>query len=542
MNKKLNEEITLCVIDDIESIVEGIAAAGRWHEHHINVIGTALDGKDGLQLITQLKPDIVLTDIRMPNMDGIEMMTQLKQEGNSAKVIFFSGYTDFSYTQQAVRLGAFDYVTKPHSIKQIVETVLKAKEVVLAERREQEALLEIRQKVKESMPILRQEFFNLLLHHPADIANVKRRWEFLGIEMSQEMLAVMVIEIDQFSNKAHSYPIEEVELVRFSLQNIVEETIAAYTNGVVFRETMSRFVVIYHAPNTIDTSKVAEEICAHVAQYTKFTVSVGQGETACSIRNLSQAFQEAATALSYQFYTGGNTVLNYDDVARRGGQLPSYSKAAEQELGMSLLSGNSERAINALKSIFNELASDSHLPEPAYIINVYNEINSFIVRILLENVPYEALSSLDHASLFTGWSATVSLESLQKQMLMICERGCQLIDHHRQSDTERMINEAVHYIRSKLHTDLSLQECAKHVHLSSNYFTNVFKKIMGITFVQFVTQERMEEAKRMLLEGKQIQEISSEVGYEDRRYFSQLFKKHTGMTPSEFKACYVKEP
>ncbi|WP_027092904.1 response regulator [Cohnella thermotolerans] len=532
---------TLCVIDDIASVVEGIAAMTQWHDHGIRVVGTALDGEEGLSMIRQLRPDIVLTDIRMPNMDGIEMLTQLKQEGLTPKVIFFSGYTDFNYAQQAVRLGAFDYLTKPHSIKQIVEIVVKAKERVLAERQEEAALSEIRRKVRESMPILRQEFLNLLLHHPTDLANVQRRWEFLQIDLPQNDLAVLVIEIDQFAKQSHSLQMEEVELVRFSLQNIVEETVAARTQGVVFRETMSRFVAVCHAPAAVDVGGLAEAICNHVAQYTKFTVSIGQGRTANDVTKLPNAYQEASKALSYQFYTGGNTVLSYEDVAGRGGLLPRYSKGLEQELGMSLLSGNSARAVQALEAIFEELSSCVPLPEPAYLISVYNEITSFILRILLENVPYEELRNLENASLFTGWGATVSLNALQQQMLDICKQGCKLIENRRQSETERAINEAVRYIRSALHTDLTLQDCARHVHLSPNYFANLFKKVMGVTFVQFLTQERLEAAKRMLLEGRQVQEISGDVGYEDRRYFSQLFKKYTGMTPSEFKSQYAKE-
>jgi len=537
----MNEITTLCVIDDIASVVEGIAASPLWKEHGIKVVGTALDGEEGLNLIRELRPDIVLTDIRMPNKHGIELLTLLQQERNPAKVIFFSGYTDFNYAQQAVRLGAFDYLTKPHSIKQIVEVVMKAKEKVLAEREEELTNSEIRQKVRESMPILRQEFFNLLLHHPAHVANVQRRWEFLQIDLPQRDLSVLVIEIDQFVKQSQTLQIEEVELVRFSLHNILEETVATFTKGIVFRETMSRFVAICHHVLAIDMSELAEAICTHVSNYTKFTVSVGLGRTARDVTELQRAYGEATNALSYQFYTGGNTVLNYEDVAGKGGMLPRYSKVNEQELMMALLSGNEARAVTVLQNIFEELSSDTSMPEPAYLINVYNEITSFVLRILLENVPYEELHSLGHASLFTGWGADVSLNVLQQQMMSICKRGCQLIHNRRHSDTERMINEAVSYIHTALHTDLTLQECARHVHLSANYFANVFKKVMGLTFVQYVTQERMEAAKRMLLEGKQVQEISIEVGYEDRRYFSQLFKKHTGLTPSEFKAQYVKE-
>jgi two-component system response regulator YesN len=535
------ENVSLCVIDDIASVVEGIATMTDWQQYGIVIAGTAMDGEEGLHLIRQVRPDIVLTDIRMPNMDGIEMMSVLKQEGIATKVIFFSGYTDFAYAQQAVRLGAFDYLTKPHSIRQIVEIVLKAKENVLAERKEKEAQEEIRRKVRASLPIQRQEFLNLLLHHPTEMDSLRERWAFLQMELPQTELAVMVIEIDQFVQWSRSMQMEDVELVRFSLQNIVEETISSQTTGIVFRETMSRFVAICHAPEHELAGRLAELICQHISQYTKFTVSVGLGSIAANIADIPLVYQEANTALSYQFYTGGNTVLHYADVAGKGGKLPRYSKALEQELNMSLLSGNATRAVQAIDGIFAELSSCDPRPEPAYFVSVYNELVSFILRILLENVPHEQLHEWQRASLFAGWDAPISLHKLQQQLAELITQGCKMIESRRQSDTERTIGEAIRYIRTNLDTELTLNDCASQVHLSGNYFANLFKKVTGTTFVQFVTQERMEAAKRMLLEGKQVQEISIEVGYEDRRYFSQLFKKHTGMTPSEFKMQYAKE-
>lgn len=531
---------TLCIIDDIPSVVEGIATQIDWAGCGIRVAGTALDGEEGLQLIRRERPDIVLTDIRMPNMDGIEMMTKLKEAEIPSKVIFFSGYTDFEYAQQAVRLGAFDYLTKPHSLQQITDIVLKARETVLAERREQARLREIEGKVKDSLPILRQEFFNLLLRHPTSASSVQRRWAFLQIDMPQTDLAVMVIEIDQFDKRCGHLPIEEIELIRFSLQNIVEETIGARTSGVVFRETMSRFVAVYHAPDAFDTSSLAEQCCEHIARFTKFTVSVGHGRKASHVSEISRSYQDAIIALSYQFYTDGNVVLMYEEVADRHPMLPRYSKEREEELGLSLRSGNAAKAREALEAIFHELSSVTPLPEPSYLISVYKEIASFVIRVLLEHAPQEEVAELERR-LVLAQPESAALKDLQRQLTDICEQGCRMIENRRQSDSERTIEAAIRYIRSSLHTDLTLESCARHVHLSGNYFANLFKRVTGVTFVQFVTGERIEAAKRMLIEGKQVQEIADAVGYEDRRYFTSVFKKMTGMTPSEFRAQYVKE-
>ncbi len=526
---------TLCVIDDIRSVVDGIAKHIPWASHRIEVCGTALDGDEGIRMIRTMKPDIVLTDIRMPNMDGIEMLKTLREEAFQGKVIFFSGYNDFEYVQQALRLGAFDYITKPHSVQSIIDVVLKAKKAVEEERLAERKAEEIRLKLRMSLPILRQELFHLLLHHPASEEHIRRRWEFLQVELSPVDLAVMAIEIDHFAERSRSLSIEEAELVRFTMHNIVEETMARHTNGYIFRESSSRFIAIYNTVDSLEPTSIAELCRENIAAFTKLTVSIGLGRKAASAIQLREAYREANFALSYQFYAGGNAVLLYDDVANSDTGLPSYSKDKEQELAMCLLSGNAPKACNVLESIFAELSAGPKLPEPMLLISVYYELASVIVRILLEKVPYREIEPIERKFRDGQWISVVPHVELQQTLLELCKEGCRSIESRQNSETERRIEESIRYIRANLHADLSIGECAKHIHVSANYFVHLFKKVTGRTFVQYVTQERIEKAKTMLAAGHQVQDIAAAVGYEDRRYFSEVFKKSVGMTPSEYK-------
>ena len=529
---------TLCVIDDIASVVQGVSEHIPWEQYGIEVVGTALDGEEGLQLVQSARPDIVLTDIRMPNMDGIEMLERLREDSYEGKIVFFSGYNDFSYAQQALKLGAYDYITKPHSDEQIIEVILRAKQAIEAKAMEDLQSLEIRSKLKDSLPILRQEFFSLLLHHRTNEDNIRRRWDFLQLDLPLQNLTVLVFEIDQLAEKQTDLSVEEVELIRFSLQNIVEETIAAYAQGVIFRDTLSRFAAIYHHREDLELTRIADKCREHIAAYTKFTVTIGQGRTAAHAGELSEAYQEANLALSYQFYTGGNVVLAYEDVAGREKKLPRYSRDYEQELAVSLRSGNVARAREALNLIFDELSGGPTLPEPMNLVGVYYELASQILRILLEKIPYSDIQPMEQKLRDRSWSTMLPLKELQQLILDLCEEGCRLTERRQRSMTAGMVDQAIAFIQEHLHRDITVADCAKHVHLSPNYFVNVFKRQTGRTFVQFVTQARIEKAKTLLLEGRQVQEIAAEVGYEDRRYFSDVFKKAEGMTPSEYTRKY----
>jgi two-component system, response regulator YesN len=531
----------LCVIDDIKSVVDMVTTRIPWEEHGIVVAGSALDGEEGLELVRRTMPDIVLSDIRMPKMDGLEMTKRILEFAPHSKVIILSAYTDFTYAQQAIRLGAFDFVKKPFSVEEIAGVVLKARAAREAELEEKAQVLAMEKRIKDSMPVLRQEYFHLLMHHQTDMVNAMKRWEFLHIEMEPRHFAVLIAEIDQFSEKYQGMPVQEMELVRFSLQNIMEETIAGYTKGIIFRESMNRYVCVVNSGDDDLSGSIAEACCSNIAAYTKFTISVGVGLVAEAVNQLSHSYQQALKALSYHFYTGGNGALSYKTIADGHHSVPEYSSVQEQELLFAFRSGNREKSFPLLDGLFRGLAGAAPLPEPDYVENIGYELASKLYRVLLETSPADQLRPFESKleEIKGSGRASFSFQRLQALLRELVSEGCDLIERNRKHESKRTIHQAMEYIRTHLHLDLSLEHCARQFNFSAGYFSNLFKKEAGMSFQQFVIQEKMEKAKAMLVEDHQVQEIAQELGYEHRRYFSDVFKKYTGMTPSEFRESYL---
>lgn len=526
--------VKLCVVDDIRSIVDMITKKIPWEEHGIEIVGSATDGEEGFAVIRETRPDLILTDIRMPKMDGLEMTRNIMEIMPTSKVIILSAYTDFDYAQKAIQYGALDYVKKPFSIDQIVKAVLKAKKVWEQENLSRKQLIGLQQKIKESMPALRQEYLSLLVNHQTNESELAGLSDFLDINELKPPFAVMTIQIDQFTDKYGEVAVKELELVRFSLQNIVEETIAYYGTAVVFREGLNRYICILNVASQELPMTIADQCCANIARHTKFTISIGIGQCVQTVQELPKSYQQSLSALSYHFYTGGNGAFSYNT---DGAALPVewiYTEDSENAFLFAFRSGNKEACVEWATNIFTEMGKVAVLPEPGVVDHLLQGLVLRMLRVLMEKFPRPSLAEFESKTLEIR-DSVAAIQAYRAWFIELCEIGCRLIHQERTSESQKIIHRSADYIKANLDLDLTLEHCAKQVNLSWGYYSNLFKKVTGSTFQQFVTHAKMERAKSMLIEDYQVQEIATQLGYEHRRYFSEVFKKQTGLTPTEFK-------
>jgi two-component system response regulator YesN len=529
------------VIDDIPTVVRGLTTSVDWEAEGIVVAGTATNGEEGMAMIREAKPDIVLTDIRMPFMDGIEMMKIILREFPWIKLIFLSGYTDFEYAQEAVRLGAFDFIVKPFTKVQVSEAVRKAKTAIERERSQAEQLLHMEQKLRESMPYLRQEYMRLLIRYGSPQHKLRQQWDFFGIDMDDEGFLIMVAEIDFFADRTTDLPVSEVELIRFAVHNILEETILSHTKGSVFRENVNQFVIVANLPVGVDAEELAEMCRENVSRYTYQTVSVGIGLAVEEPWGLSASYGQAMAALAYTFYTGGNSVYRYTKEEERRSGMPRYSYEKEKELLYCLRSANTDKAEEQLEAIWDEWTNGAARPEPELMRTLCHELAHSMHRVFVERETEPEIEELERKLADMNRNPS-SFEELRRQMKDYCRQGCSYLQKRQFSEARNLVDQAVEFIERNLQRNLTVSDCAKSVHLSPSYFSNLFKKEIGMTLAQYIIAKRMEKAKVFLLEGMQVQDVAVSLGYEDRPYFSELFKRHTGMTPTEFRAHYAPKP
>jgi two-component system response regulator YesN len=530
------EAVSLCIIDDIRSVVDGLTAM-NWEEQGIRVAGVSSNGEEGLELINRLRPDLVITDIRMPRMDGLSMLRMVLEENRNCKVILISGYADFEYAQKAVQRGAFDFVVKPFSEEEIMSAVLRAKAEIMQERSKLLNLREMENKLRESMPALRQEYFALLVSHRTSWEEAAGRWDFLNIELAPRGFVVMLIEIDRFRERMVEQSIREMELIQFSMLNIMQETFADYVRSVVFRARQDQYLAVLNDTGPSSPIEIAERICRNIERYTKFTVSIGVGGRVEEIGELPDSCRQAQRALSHHLFTDGNAAIMHDDIQPSGSQEP-LALEYKDELLLALRSGNVSRTEAILSEMSESLQQRISRSNPDYLLSLYDELAASAIRAFYEMVPYSDIQPLIQRFRTAQETAGLPLASLQRQLLALCKEGVALVRRNSFSEGQKVIYKAIDYIKGRLSEDIAVGECAAHVHLSASYFASLFKQVTGMTVTQHITSERIQKAKQLLVEGAQVQEVASAIGYEERRYFSEMFKRMTGQTPSEFRAGY----
>ncbi|TBL81957.1 response regulator [Paenibacillus thalictri] len=532
----MSEETTLCVIDDIKTIVDGIAKQIPWQRHGIRVVGTATNGEDGMRLIREIRPHLIITDIRMPVMDGLSMIAQTTGGLPHTKVIVLSGYSEFEDARSAMRLGVFDYLVKPFRPGQLVEVVLRAKAEREKELEQTERLQELEGKMRESLPLLRQEYLKMLIRYKAKEPMARQRWSFLEIHFEPSELSLMLIEIDNFAKKVEPLPTGDTELILFAVQNVVEETMSQWGSHVTFRDQIGRFVCIFRTEEGRNPVEMAEACCRNAASYTRQTLSIGLSLETAGLSGLPHCYRQAQSALACHFYTEGNSVIRFGDL-KISPYIPVYASDLEEKVILSLVSGNTDRVRSVLADVFQQIQDEEVRPAPDYMASTYWELArkmAYAVKSRLSAADFAPIeqklqSLLDPAYTLKEWQQTL-LELGGEIALRFKTR--------KRNDAEELVHAAIAYIKEHLPHNLTVQDCADHVHTSPSHFAALFKKMTGLTFVQFVIAERIKVAQELLLSGSSVQNASERLGYEDLKYFRELFKKHTGMTPSEFKQFY----
>lgn len=505
----------------------------------ITIVGEAGDGRKAIELAEREKPDIVLMDIRMPEINGLDAARQIKKSLPDTSIVMLTAFDEFKYAKQALAIGALDYLLKPIRPEELLRTLYKIIECVDSMRMKRQEEEYLRESVKNAMPFIQMSFMlDLISGRITDREHFKERAGFFNL--STEPGIALVVDIDNFKQLT----CHESEMKKQVLKQRVYQTICDVLGNLALVTPFGsdNLVILLGFDNSLTTEAIKEQavnlavqIKNRIIENLNISVTIGIGRYYNDPREIYKSYNEAVSAQRQRFYLGGNQVIHIENVPYLANDLSHYPFHYERAVVERVRCGERKQAKSALEKLLNEIFQSKSSIET---------VKACVLELLivLSRSAVEGGANLDQLTLlnFDCISRLSDCNSQDKVAEWMNECIDNFMDNmleNRSSVNLRVINKACEYIVANCQHNLSLEEVAQTVHLSPFYFSRLFKKEKGYTFADFVTRVRLHKAKKMLQNPDYtIVRIAAEVGYQDASYFCRVFRRECGMTPNQFRS------
>lgn len=520
--------------DDEEEALRGIHKILDWKSYGFEVVETFSNGRDVLDFLEAQEADLVITDIRMPFMDGIELSKKISEQYPNVKVIIISGYGDFQYAKEAMSFHVMDYILKPVNAKEMGDVLQRAKETLCEELEERKNINILKRQYEESLPVIRDHLLNRLVSGDAGTDGFFDKLKRCGIRVADASFWMVVL----FRMDASDGRTEEMEetYALVYVRNLLGERFGALYNYAIF---YSRFgeCAIFGMKKREEAKKILLQLNGIAKESKKvmgICLSVGAGKIKDDLLELKASLEEAKEALMYRKMAEEGQVVYMEDIGITDQNYVFLDEGVRDMLFSVIKFGDEEGIRSVLRGIQEQLKKqDMNINGgQVFMVSMLYAVLLFVKQYIpsmerdffgkrVEVFDLIKIGQYGEADAFFRWleDCCLSLGAYFAQQ--------------RDSKAQRMTDIAKKYIQKEYgNPDISLESAAEYIGLTPAYFSSVFKKETGETFVEYVTRIRLEEAKRLLDEtDEKIYAIAERMGYVDAGYFSHVFKKKYGMSP-----------
>ena len=536
----------LMIVEDEKSTREGLKDCVDWNRYDIKVVAEAPNGQEALNRLHEMPIDIVLTDVVMPIMDGIELVRQIRCIYSSVKVIFISGYWDMPYLKSAFQLDAIDYILKPIKLEELEQVIQKVTEICRLEKEAKQNLQEMKNKLAASLPLMRERFISRLL--TGSIKGRKailQKAAFLDLPFEQVgYYTVFTIQINpsvqtMLSKKDKVETMEEHEILLMKIKELVESTRIADLNLNIFcsiaDENRINFILYSASSTSYDrTIEIAQQMQDKIKNATSAVVSVGIGDEVPSVEYLNRSWQKSVRALDQGYFLGEGAIIHYKDIDLKN-EIPSYySHPIQEQICNAIRLGREKEVKSLTSSFFQELYSYTGM-NIDYVRTICLELIILAERILLESGD----SKLDIGGRKDMWKKVFQLKTLKQTEEWMSNQLCDMagtIDRIQNTKSKSIVERMKSAVQRRCSENITIQELAEELYFTPNYICMLFKKETGESFREYLTKVRLERAKTLLRNSTmKLYEIAGQIGYTDPDYFTRIFRKYTGVTPTEYR-------
>ena len=537
-------EIKVFLVEDEMVIRRGIKNSIDWEKEGYIFCGEASDGELAYPMIIKEKPDILITDIRMPFMDGLELCKLVKKELPNIKILILSGYDEFDYAKEAICLGVTEYLLKPISSGKLLEALNGVSESIRREKEDKDLVRKYMEEMRENTEHEKQKFFEQMIAGNLSMADALETGKKYEMNLSAGMYNLLLFRFTLGEeNRKSGELLGEAE---YAIEKLTERLEYVFE----FQRGVEGWAFLLMADNeeqmserVKELSKVLEEI---MKNYSTIAYFGGIGQPVARLRELEESFREAERALAARFTMELNRIISVEDIRMAQNvdtlddiEITSFGEIEKTRTMLEkFLNNGAEDEIDEFVDVYiNELPEEnlkSVLMRQYIIMDAYIVMMSFCEKI--EGIEGEMQAQSEE--LKNSMKTIQTLEEIKNYIRMLLKKIIGVrdtISGRRYSDIIEIAKDQIR--KTYMSDEISLNTIAAEVGMSPSYFSSIFSKEMGKTFVEYLTEIRMDRAKELLMcSSMKTSEIGYEVGYKDPHYFSYIFKKTQNCTPKEFRA------
>ncbi len=521
---------SLMVCDDEQIMIESVRHIVEKEFSSIRIIETARSGREAIEKTLTVKPDIILTDIRMPGINGLDAVKEIKKVHSDVKIVIVSVFEFFEYAKQAVELGVSEYLIKPVKKERLVDTLQRITAQLDDERRKYCWELQAKERIEKMLTAVEHSFIYSLLFNQIgekDIAMYKK--EFFDIKNATGFIFVMMFGKKGRLGKCESHlkdSLDIQEIYAFFYENL------KYRWKCIVGPVMLDRVVVYVAQSVDDLyqQRVQSIACLETVTHMlkeKFNIEskVGIGRVHDD-QDIMVSYQEALRALNC---LEGGKILHIDDIAPDIHDMGYEIVTQENKLIISLENGDVKQCLTILSDIFRKY------PDMIGQENIHYRIIEMMAaarRIATENGIRDNIEPGYYFKRILCCKSNEEFEQICTEQIrhIACEIGAK-----KRSNIGRIVEKTNLLINERFDQDLNLDDISKELHISPQYLSRLYKNETGENFIEKLTSVRIENAKKLMAECRySIKEICYMSGYSDPNYFSKLFKKHVGVSPTDY--------
>ncbi|MDQ6595659.1 response regulator [Bacillus salipaludis] len=530
--------VKILLVDDEALERKAIGKMIQKSVEDVEVIGEAPNGRKAVELAVELNPDIIFMDIKMPGMDGVQAVKEIKKLNAAIKFIMVSAFNTFEYAKEVMQQGVKEYILKPSRKQDILDSLARVSSEIQEERKQQEEQQSLRESLNRAVTLAQKEWVSSLIINQVQDITFEEWGQLLGVEITTGYIMLFSLKPkDQREFTATEKQIWYTWL-KEALHSVVKKQeimigpLIELQVPVLFLWKKSNEKLLFKSLSQY----VIESLLTHFQKESfQAELRIGVGHPYHHAYELNKSYHEAVMALNHLMKNPNQKYLIGVKQAEQeeNSTIASEILEMEKKLLEAVRQGDVNKVLFLFDSFITKHQSNSKI-EAAVVKKSFDELFILISRMLhdlgvnLERTPVVHQSEEVAEMLEAGKAHLISI--------------VQSVQQWRTNHAKGMLQKAKDYIEKNFADTITLESVAEYVELSPFYFSKLFKDRFGMTFIDYLTEIRIKEAKALMENpGKSLKEICYSVGYKDPNYFSRVFKKLTGSSPSEFRKAVIKE-